>query len=255
MFDDFVLTAAGLKLLYAAAAILMLVYLSRWLDSRASKAINHEDAKGFGAAIALIRTNPLAAAIYYGLRLLALAVVVGMLMGCSQASAGVAFPDRYDRDIRKAVAAWWPDYPHWFVWKAQLFQESRLDPDAVSPVGARGLAQFMPGTWDQVRRELRLGSAASPHHDIAIEAGAYYMARLRKGWSSPRPQEDRQQLAQASYNAGMGNLLKAQRACGGPNLYAEIIACLPDITGRHSTETITYVDRIARWRAMIQAGL
>ena len=74
------------------------------------------------------------------------------------------------------------------------------------------------------------------------------MARLKRGWSSPRPAYDRHLLAMASYNAGFGNLLKAQRACGGGVLYAEIIACLPQITGHHSNETITYVQRIQRWR-------
>jgi cell wall-associated NlpC family hydrolase len=30
---------------------------------------------------------------------------------------------------------------------AQLYQESAFDPKAVSPAGAEGIAQFMPGTW------------------------------------------------------------------------------------------------------------
>ena len=30
---------------------------------------------------------------------------------------------------------------------AQLYQESGFDPTAVSPAGAIGIAQFMPGTW------------------------------------------------------------------------------------------------------------
>lgn len=152
--------------------------------------------------------------------------------------------DRYDDQIQQSVRKYWGHFPQWQFWKAQLYQESLFDPLAVSPVGAAGLAQFMPATWDQIARELGLGSV-SPHDSrYAITAGAYYMAKLSRSWKSERSDLDRQRLAMASYNAGMGNLLKAQRACGGHNDYPRIIACLPEITGHHSKETITYVERI-----------
>lgn len=80
------------------------------------------------------------------------------------------------------------------------------------------------------------------------------MARLRNGWSSPRPETDRHSLAMASYNAGFGNLLKAQSACGGGVLYSEIIACLPDVTGHHSKETIGYVEKTWDWYLMMVFG-
>lgn len=164
------------------------------------------------------------------------------------------FTDRYDGEIARAVGLWWPDYPFPLAWKAQLYQESLLDPAAVSPVGARGLAQFMPATWAEVSKAMGWG-LVSPHvARYAIEGGAYYMARLRRGWSSPRPQDDRHKLAQASYNAGAGNLLKAQRLCGNAVLYAAIIPCLERVTGpRNAHETRTYVERIARWWAMLEA--
>lgn len=254
MFDDFVLTASVLKLGYAVAGVLLLVGLSRWLDARVAKAMRSEDDCAFGRVIAEIRTSALASGIYYGLRLVALAIVVAALMGCSPAAASV-FSDRYDRAIASAVATWWPDYPHPTAWKAQLWQESRLDPAAVSPAGARGLAQFMPGTWRDVRAQMRLAPAASPHDVLAIEAGAFYMAKLRRGWSAPRPQDGRHVLAQASYNAGMGNILAAQEACGGARDWPEIAPCLPAVTGRHAAETIGYVRQIAKWRAMMEAGL
>ena len=127
----------------------------------------------------------------------------------------------------------------WRLLKAQCYQESLLDPLAVSPVGAQGICQFMPATWADMPIE---GSPFTPR--LNIHAAAYYMGRLRTGWSSPRPEFDRHSLAMASYNAGFGNLLKAQRLCTGAILYAEIIDCLPDVTGRHSNETITYVERI-----------
>lgn len=167
-----------------------------------------------------------------------------------------SFPDRYDRAIERAVDRWWPDYPFAAAWKAQLWQESRLDPAARSPAGAEGLAQFMPATWREVTRALGWAPLPRTLAEPAIEAGAYYMARLRRSWSSPRPAEGRQQLAQASYNAGLGNILKAQRRCDDARDWPQIAPCLETVTGkRNAAETIGYVQRIARWRAMIEAGL
>lgn len=169
-------------------------------------------------------------------------------------SSASSFPDRYDRQIEDAAERWLPGVD-WRLWKAQLYQESLLDPAAVSPVGAAGLAQFMPGTWAEVSRQLGY-EAVSPHMaGPAIDAGAYYMARLRRGWNSPRPEADRHSLAAASYNAGFGNILAAQRVCGGAVEYAEIIRCLPEVTGHYSRETITYVQRIWKYWTQMVLGL
>lgn len=164
-----------------------------------------------------------------------------------------SFPDRYDREIEKAAKMYLPGLD-WRLWKAQLYQESRLDPDAVSPVGAAGLAQFMPGTWADVSRRLKYENLSPHMAEPSILAGAYYMATLRNQWSAKRPETDRHQLAAASYNAGLGNILKAQERCNDLSLYSEIIKCLPQITGQHSEETITYVERIWRWWKMMLAS-
>lgn len=151
--------------------------------------------------------------------------------------------------VQTAVDRWWPDLPLWRLWLAQLWQESRCDPLAVSPVGARGLAQFMPGTWsDQVRR-LSLDPYADPHTaKHAIPAGAAYMASLRQTWRRGREPLERNVLAQASYNAGTGNILKAQKACGDARRWQEIAPCLDLVTGvKNAQETTTYVARIDRW--------
>lgn len=245
--DDFVLVAAALKLGYAVVAVVGLIRLSGHLDQRAKRT--------FSDSIEKMAESSQALALYYGLRFLALAVLVGLLIGCTPAQAGTVFPDRYDFRIQSAVKTYWPDYPQWHDWKAQLYQESRLDPAAVSPVGAGGLAQFMPATWADMTRQLRLG-AVSPHADIAIDAGAYYMAKLRQVWRRDRTSADRQPLAQASYNAGAGSIIKAQAYCGGARLWVEIAPCLGQVTGtRNAAETTTYVAKIAQWRAMMEARL
>lgn len=156
--------------------------------------------------------------------------------------------DSYDVLIRAAVRNWWTDYPDWLDWKAQLYQESRLDADAQSPVGASGLAQFMPATWAEISGELGHAGVDARDANYAIDAGAYYMAKLRRAWSSPRPADDRQALAQASYNTGTGNMLRAQKLCGGARHWPEISPCLRLVTGRDADQTITYVARIRLWR-------
>lgn len=135
----------------------------------------------------------------------------------------------------------------WRLLKAQCYQESLLEAEAVSPVGAKGLCQFMPGTWDEVTRKMKV--KASPFNPImSIRAGAFYMRQLKQGWSAPRDDEpDRNNLALASYNAGFGNVLRAQKRCGGASGYEDIIRCLPEITGKHSAETIGYIKSIRKW--------
>jgi len=147
-------------------------------------------------------------------RILTVSLFISALALSSSAWSRPLSYDKYDECIQRSVKRHWVHFGPWYWWKAQLYQESLLNPDAVSPVGARGLAQFMPGTWDQITRELGWSGISSRAAGPAIEAGAFYMSKLHRGWSSPRPAEDRHFLAAASYNAGFGNLLKAQRLCG-----------------------------------------
>jgi hypothetical protein len=246
--DDFLFQAMAVRLFYAGIGLILAVLFLRWLDWTLGVR--------FGRMLReVIGPHPQAAALYYASRFLAVCLLIGLLVGCAAAQAGPLFPDRYDAPIRRAVARYWPDYPDWLSWKAQLYQESRLDPRAVSPVGAAGLAQFMPATWHEVAREMRLPPGASPHGEIAIEAGAYYMARLRRAWIAPRPQGERHTLAQASYNAGLGSILKAQALCGGAPDWDGILPCLSRVTGaRNARETATYVTRIAHWRRLMAAA-
>lgn len=150
----------------------------------------------------------------------------------------------YDQQIQAAAELHLNKYD-WRLYKAQLIAESNLNPTAVSPVGAKGIAQFMPPTWRQIRKEMqfpKVASATDPKY--AIPAGAYYMAKLLRKWSAPRPDMDRYCLALASYNAGFGSLLNAQKKAHGANDYKTIAKHLHLVTGKHSTETINYIKRI-----------
>ena len=74
--------------------------------------------------------------------LFVLLILFWTFMAIRYAPAATIFPSRYDSMIQSAVKKFWPDYPDHLNWKAQLYQESKLDPDATSPGGAQGLAQF-----------------------------------------------------------------------------------------------------------------
>ncbi|WP_292898106.1 lytic transglycosylase domain-containing protein [Nitratireductor sp.] len=74
-----------------------------------------------------------------------------------------------------------------------LWKESRFNPNAVSPKGAEGVAQFMPGT-----AALR-GLDDAFDIEKAIPASAIYLAELRKKFGNLG-------LAAAAYNAGEGRV-------------------------------------------------
>lgn len=182
-----------------------------------------------------------------------LLALLSLLVSSPRPSSADRFTHQYDDAIKDSVRKFGADYPDWRDWKAQLFQESRLDTTAVSPVGARGLCQAMPATFADWARDLKWGEA-NPHiAKYCIQGGQYYMAQLRRFWKTIAF-PDRQDLAKASYNAGAGNIRKAQRRCGNPSTYGQIVACLAAVTGpANARQTTEYVTRIAKWRAMMEA--
>ncbi len=173
-----------------------------------------------------------------------------LVLACALAAAPSAAGARtiaigYDGHFRSAAAHWLPTWD-WRYLKAQCVAESALNPQAVSPVGAQGLCQFMPRTFDDVRGALNWPATASPFAaELAIEAAAYYDAQLRATWSAPRSEDDRRRLTLASYNAGAGNILAAQRRCFNARTWPAIAPCLVQVTGPiNARETTGYVARI-----------
>ncbi len=81
-----------------------------------------------------------------------------------------------------------PDFFARLIW-----QESRFDPNAVSPAGAQGIAQFMPGTADMRGLE----NAFNPSE--ALARSAEYLRFLADRFGNLG-------LAAAAYNAGEGRI-------------------------------------------------
>jgi len=155
-----------------------------------------------------------------------------------------SFPDSFDPYLQDASERYLPEY-HWLYFKAQAYQESLLDPNAVSHAGAMGLLQVMPGTWRE--QTALMGINASPYNPKASAlVGAAYMRRMIKGWKAPRPPDEVLRWSWSSYNWGMGNVLKAQKKADGSAVWADIKPYLPN-------ETRAYVTRIERWHGEMQA--
>lgn len=156
----------------------------------------------------------------------------------------------YDEWFQKYTQQWLPEWD-WLWLKSQGYAESLLNPKAESPVGAKGVMQFMPATWFDMKSRLQTVIPATakitdPQWNIC--AGVYYMALLRNGWAAPRPEEDRRKLAQASYNAGMEHLIESQKKASGVNDYDSIIAKLPMVTGtENAMQTTNYVHHIEQY--------
>ena len=176
-----------------------------------------------------------------------LVVLVGAFTPrCSQAGTRLHV-NAYDAHMQRASLRWLPEHD-WRWLRAQCYQESRFNARAVSPAGARGLCQFMPGTWSDAQRALGVRDVYNPGQNAW--AAGWYMRRQLNRWVWDRTDHQRLQLAQASYNAGFGHILHAQRLCGGARAWEQIAPCLHRVTGHHSQETIQYVKQIDRWYRM-----
>lgn len=93
------------------------------------------------------------------------------------------------------------------VFAAQIAAESGWDPTAVSPAGARGIAQFMPAVWDQYGIDADGDGSADIWNPVdAIHSAAELNCinrRLVRDASGNRLQN-----TLAAYNAGFGSVLK-----------------------------------------------
>ena len=96
---------------------------------------------------------------------------------------------------------------------SQFYQESRFNPRAISPAGARGVAQIMPGTQGDI--EKRLGKFNAFNARDSIYAGTWYFKRMYHNFRhGKKTTANRIALALASYNCGIGYVLQAQKIAG-----------------------------------------
>jgi len=128
---------------------------------------------------------------------------------------------------------------------AQGYQESTLDQDVKSPVGAVGVMQVMPPTG----KELNVGDITKV--DANIHAGVKYMRFMMDQYFKDDPMDNLNKglMTFASYNAGPGRIrqLRAETKNRGldPNVwFGNVERVASERIGR---ETVTYVSNIYKY--------
>lgn len=156
--------------------------------------------------------------------------------------------DDYDDYFQKYSKRFFGPAFDWQYFKAQAVAESNLNPTAKSHVGAKGIMQIMPRTYNEIRSKNKYisGNSTEPRWNIA--AGIWYNKQQFEFWQKGRALEERLKFMYGSYNAGRGNILKAQRkaidAGLNPREWHSMYTALPEVTGKHSKETLNYVEKI-----------
>ncbi|MCZ7727573.1 transglycosylase SLT domain-containing protein, partial [Pseudomonas aeruginosa] len=140
-------------------------------------------------------------------RLLTLGLL-GLLTACQPAFAADRIPtaaEQYRRTLVRSAHAGWGLSAPIATFAAQVHQESRWRADARSPVGAQGLAQFMPGTaeWIAGLYPAALGANQPFNPGWALRALVTY-----DRWLYDRNQAssecDRWAFVLSAYNGGQG---------------------------------------------------
>ena len=128
---------------------------------------------------------------------------------------------------------------------AQGYQESTLDQNVKSPVGAVGVMQVMPPTG----KELKVGDISEIEPNI--HAGVKYMRFMMDQYYKDEPMDDLNKglMTFASYNAGPGRVRQLRREAEkrglNPNVwFGNVERVASERIGR---ETVTYVSNIYKY--------
>ena len=152
-------------------------------------------------------------------KLLLLAALVGIIVTPkTQAQSIPRDAQRYQLTLKREARQVWGLGAPVATFAAQVHQESRWRDNAVSPVGAVGLAQFMPGTANWIGGLYpSLGGRAPTNPTWALRALVTY-----DKWLSDRIQADDacQDMAFAltAYNGGLGWVYKRQKLSPQPGI-------------------------------------
>jgi membrane-bound lytic murein transglycosylase MltF len=141
------------------------------------------------------------------------------------------YGDKYDMD--------------WLLMAAQGFQESGLDQNVKSKVGAVGVMQLMPATG----RDLAVGDIQQLEPNI--HAGVKYMRFMVDHYFANEPMDrlNKGLFAFASYNAGPGRIRQLRKLAAArgldPNTWFNNVERI--VSEKIGRETVTYVSNIYKY--------
>ncbi len=184
-------------------------------------------------------------------------MALALLVVCAAplaAQRGVAAVDQFDPIFRKYTKRYFGPAYDWRVFKAQGMAESHLNAAARSRVGARGIMQLMPSTFEAIQSKAPdLTSIDDPEFNIA--AGIRHNRALWQMWKETATILDQRQFMFASYNAGRTTIRRAQRVALrsrlDPKLWTSIVTVAPRVYRWRQRQTFHYLRTIDMWFGLL----
>jgi membrane-bound lytic murein transglycosylase F len=171
---------------------------------------------------------------------------VNALERAAQARADKKMIQKYDPIFKKYSKRYFGPAFDWKYFKAQGYAESGLKATAKSWVGARGVMQLMPSTYQEIAsRRPEFGAIDQPEWNIA--AGIMHDRYLWTLWEKGVPTDERHHFMFASYNAGEGTINRAlgvAKSKFNTPVWSSVEQIAPTVGRWRYSETLGYVRRI-----------
>ena len=162
----------------------------------------------------------------------------------------------YDRYFRKYSKRFFGVGFDWYFFKSQAVAESNLREEVQSSAGAVGVMQIMPSTFEEIQDRNPAISGPIDQARWNIAAGIWYDRQNFVVWETVRPSSEKLKFMLGSYNAGRSSILRAREVAVEDGLdgrlWESIALGLPEITGRRSSETLAYVERVLGIRTVLR---
>lgn len=173
---------------------------------------------------------------------------IAVMIGKRAAQAGVELHRGYYAVLPKLVSMDGPVAPELSLSIAR--RESEFDPGVVSPAGARGLMQLMPGTAKEMAQDL-----GEPHSLARLLSDPAYNARLGTAYLAELQREFGANvvLVSAAYNAGPTRARRWAAERGHPgDASVDVVDWIEHVP---FTETRNYIMRVSESLAIYRARL